>query len=41
MKLIGKHLFDKNGIQNGGTVACNAVMVNIVVVVVVVFVVWH
>lgn len=41
MKLIGKHLFAKTDIQNGGTAACNTVMVNILVVVVVVFVVLH
>jgi len=41
VKLIGKHLFAKNDIQNGGTVASNTVMVNIFVVVVVVFVVLH
>jgi len=39
MKLIGKHLFAKNGNQNGGTLACKTVMVNVVFVVV--FVVLH
>lgn len=33
VKLIAKHLFAENSIQNGGTLACNTVMVNIVVVV--------
>jgi hypothetical protein len=33
VKLIAKYLFAENSIRNGGTLACNTMMVNIVVVV--------
>jgi hypothetical protein len=33
VQLVKKHLFAKNGIQNGGTLACNTVMVSIVVII--------